>query len=217
MSDVLEQVATEGKPISMLDMEARIVNLGSLCLKKADGVGAIEHEECSEAVDNSGNRVLMTIYCRYYDPIRSFDCFAAEWLLGLDYNDALEQGLRNDKLVRDRYGRIGYPYLHNGRLKLPVNDVLAAAINDLSKNLTGVDPKVGREGVWLMMAIDDRDCVGRRDSRRRSREDDAPERRLVLLHLEDAVDPEWLQISLSPELGEPPVFSGTNYPKPRGN
>lgn len=216
MSDVLEQVATESKPISMLDMEARIVNLGGLWLKRADGFGAVEHEERIEVVGNSGNRVL-TIYYRYYDPIRSFDCFAAEWLLGLDYNDALEYGLRNDKLVRDRYGKIGYRYLHNGRLKLPVNDVLAAAINDLSKNLTGVDPRVGREGVWLMMAIDDRDCVGRRDSRRRSREDDAPERRLVLLHLEDTVAPEWLQISLSPELGEPPVFSGTNYPKPSGN
>ena len=216
MSDVLEQVATESKPISMLDMEARIVNLGGLCLKKADGFGAIEREECSEVVDDHGNRVLTTTYYRYYDPIRSFDCFAAEWLLGLDYNDALEQGLRNDELVRDRYGKIAYRYLHNGRLKLPVNDVLAAAINDLSKNLTGVDPRVGREGIWLMMAIDDRDYVDR-DSRRRAREDDAPERRLVLLHLEDTVDPEWLQISLSPELGEPPVFSGTNYPKPSGN
>ena len=116
-----------------------------------------------------------TVY-RLYDPVKGFDYFVAEYLLGLTPTKALRQTLTTvRKITGDGYWSkplaAGRNELVGYWLILPAPDVVLQALNKLARDYCNRTLNLGEYGRgWVLMAGDDR-----------ARVDDPPHRHLTVL------------------------------------
>ena len=149
-------------PVRVLDMCARLSDLGTVVLHRIDEVGVEPHE-----VDAGDHQEV-------YRYVSRFELYVSERLCHNDFQAALETDLSHRERLKDNFNRFTYQQLHTTCIMMPVSGELAGALEYLAEQQGVKIPDITkRQRSWVMFALD-----------KRKNATDKPRRQLDLVRLE---------------------------------